>query len=122
MKTTEKVSCNIASEASYVYILSGQKLIENAKKWFILASFGKPKAFGQTVLPDKSALIGQKMVKMLKLKNSDATFKSNFQTMCLHIVLGHALHFPNFLLLLLLIYLLGDTCQDRSQVSDLKSL
>ena len=28
---TEKVSFNIASEASYVYILSGQKLIKNAK-------------------------------------------------------------------------------------------
>ena len=27
----KKVSFNIASEASYVYILSGQKLIENAK-------------------------------------------------------------------------------------------
>ena len=39
MKITEKVSFNIASEASYVYILSGQKLIKNGKKWFILASF-----------------------------------------------------------------------------------
>ena len=29
---TEKVSFIIASEASYVYILSGSKLIENAKK------------------------------------------------------------------------------------------
>ena len=29
--STEKVSFNIASEASYVYILSGQKLIKNAK-------------------------------------------------------------------------------------------
>ena len=28
---TEKVSFNIASEASYVYILSGQKLFKNAK-------------------------------------------------------------------------------------------
>ena len=28
---TEKVSFNIASEASYVYILSGQKLIKRAK-------------------------------------------------------------------------------------------
>ena len=28
---TEKVSFNIASEASYVYIWSGQKLIKNAK-------------------------------------------------------------------------------------------
>ena len=31
LKITEKVSFNIASEASYVYILSGQKLIENVK-------------------------------------------------------------------------------------------
>ena len=31
MKITEKVSFNIASEASYVYILSGQKFIKSAK-------------------------------------------------------------------------------------------
>ena len=31
LKITEKVSFNIASEANYVYILSGQKLIKNAK-------------------------------------------------------------------------------------------
>ena len=31
LKITEKVSFNIASEASYVYILSGQKLVQNAK-------------------------------------------------------------------------------------------
>ena len=31
LKITEKVSFNIASEASYVYNLSGQKLIKNAK-------------------------------------------------------------------------------------------
>ena len=31
LKTTEKVSFNIVSEGSYVYILSGQKLIKNAK-------------------------------------------------------------------------------------------
>ena len=31
LKITEKVSFNIASEASSVYILSGQKLIKNAK-------------------------------------------------------------------------------------------
>ena len=31
LKITEKVSFNIASEASYVYILSGQKLVKNAK-------------------------------------------------------------------------------------------
>ena len=31
LKITEKVSFKIASEASYVYILNGQKLIKNAK-------------------------------------------------------------------------------------------
>ena len=31
LKITEKVASNIASEASYVYILSGQKFIKNAK-------------------------------------------------------------------------------------------
>ena len=39
LKITEKVSFNIASEARHVYILSGQKLIKNAQKWSILASF-----------------------------------------------------------------------------------
>ena len=36
--------------------------------------FWKPEAFDQTVLPDRSVLIGQKLVKMPKLKNSNATF------------------------------------------------
>ena len=31
MKITEKVALNIASEASYDYILNGQKLTKNAK-------------------------------------------------------------------------------------------
>ena len=31
LKFTEKVAFDIASEASYVYILSGQKFIKNAK-------------------------------------------------------------------------------------------
>ena len=35
LKIIENVSFNIASEASYVFILSGQ--IQNAKKWSILA-------------------------------------------------------------------------------------
>ena len=73
---TEKVSFNIAS---YVYILSGQKLIKNAKKWSSLASFCNPKACGQTVLPDRSVLIGQKLVENAKIKKCDIL--SNFQTM-----------------------------------------
>ena len=50
LKITEKVAFSITSEASYIYILS------------------------QTVLPDRAILIEQKLVKMPKLKNSNATF------------------------------------------------
>ena len=39
LKITEKVSFNIASETSYVYILSGQKLIKNAKNGPFLRVF-----------------------------------------------------------------------------------
>ena len=38
-KSQKKVSFNIASEASYVYILSGQKFIKNDKQLFILGEF-----------------------------------------------------------------------------------
>ena len=58
-KITEKVAFNIASEASYIYILSGQKLIK-MPKMVNLASFWKSEAYGQTVLPDRSVLIVQK--------------------------------------------------------------
>ena len=44
----------MASEASYVYILSEQKFIKNAKKWYILAIFRKPETCCQLVLPDWS--------------------------------------------------------------------
>ena len=44
LKITEKVSFNIASEASYLYILSGQKIVH----------FERAEACGQTVLPDTS--------------------------------------------------------------------
>ena len=54
LKITGKVSFNIASKSSYVYILSGQKFIKNARKWSILASSGKPEACGETVLPARS--------------------------------------------------------------------
>ena len=63
----KKISFNIASEASYVYILSGQKLIK-MPKMANLASFWKPEACGQTVLPDRSVLIGQKLVENAKMQ------------------------------------------------------
>ena len=74
---TEKVSFNIASEASYVYILSGEKLIKNAQN----GPFWKPEACGQTVLPDRLVLIGQKLVENAKIKACKGDILSDFQTM-----------------------------------------
>ena len=66
-KSQKKVSFNIASEASYVYILSRQKLIKNAKNGRF-GEFWKLEACSQTVLPDRSVLIGQKSVKIAKIQ------------------------------------------------------
>ena len=57
----KKVSFNIASEASNVYILGGQKFIKECQKWPVLATFWKPDACSQTVLPDRSILKRQKI-------------------------------------------------------------
>ena len=54
--------------------MSGQKLIENAKN-------GPPKACGQTVLPDWSVLIGQKLVENAKIKTFQWDILGDFQTM-----------------------------------------
>ena len=61
LKITEKVAFNSASEASYVYILSGQKFINNVKNGPFWRVLRKPEACGQTVLPDRSLVIGQKI-------------------------------------------------------------
>ena len=81
LKITEKVSFNIASKASYVYILSGQKLLKNAKNGAFWWVFWKLEACGQTVLPDRSVLIGQKLVENAKIQNLKCDILSNFQTM-----------------------------------------
>ena len=52
----KKVSFNIASEASYVYILNGQKLIKNAKKisfWRIFDSVTRQVNFNRTKIGGK---------------------------------------------------------------------
>ena len=46
-----------------------------------LKSFWKPEACGQTVLPDRSVLIGQKLVENAKIQNFKCYILSNFQTM-----------------------------------------
>ena len=59
---------------SYIYILSGQKFIKSAKM-VNLASFWKPVACGQTVLPDMSILVGQKLMENAEIEKSFAIFQ-----------------------------------------------
>ena len=75
LKIFKKISFKIASETSYVYLLSGQKLLKNAKN----GQFSKTRGLSKTVLPDMSKLIGQIWLKLSKLKNSNATFWVNFK-------------------------------------------
>ena len=66
LKITEKVSY-FSSEASYVYILSGQKFSKMPKNGDFLS---------HAVLPDRALLIGRKLVENAKIK----TFKcDNFE-------------------------------------------
>ena len=76
LKITEKVAYNIASEANYVYILSGQKFIKNAKN----GHFWKPEACSQIVLPDRSILITQ-IGGNAKIKNLKCDILGDFQTL-----------------------------------------
>ena len=69
------------SEARFVYILNGQKLIKNAKNGPFWRVFAKPEACGQTVLPDRSVLIGQKLVENAKIQKFKCDILSNFRTL-----------------------------------------
>ena len=55
--------------------------MKNPKKWSNLASLWKPEACGQAVLPDRSVLIGQKLVENDKIQKFKCDILSNFQTM-----------------------------------------
>ena len=48
----------------------------------ILASFWKPEACGQTELPDRSVLIGQKLVENAKIEKFKCDILGDFQTLC----------------------------------------
>ena len=48
----------------------------------ILVSFWKLEAWGQTVLPDRSVLIGQKLVENAKIQKFKCDILGDFQTMC----------------------------------------
>ena len=66
-KSQKKVAFKIASEAKFTF-LSGQKFIKNAKNYPIVAIFRKSETCGQTVLPDRSILSRQKLVKTAKIE------------------------------------------------------
>ena len=55
LKMPKKAYINIVSEASFLYILSGQNFIKNAKNGQF-GDFLKSYVYGQTVLPDRSTL------------------------------------------------------------------
>ena len=64
----------------------GQKLMKNAKKWSIMASFWKSKACGQTMLLDRSVLLGHKLVENTQIEKLKWDILSNFQTSLLKIM------------------------------------
>ena len=67
LKSIEKVSFNIASEASYVYILRGQKLIKNAKNapfWQVFVNLKLANSVTRQVSFYRTKIVG-------KCKNSD---------------------------------------------------
>ena len=68
------------SAAKYVYIFSGQKFIKDVKNAPFSEFFKKREACGQTVLPDRSILIGQKLVENAKIKKFKWNILDDFQT------------------------------------------
>ena len=86
LKLTEKRyhSTLRAKRATFTFCLD-KKFIKKCQKWSILASFWKPEACGQAVIPDRLVLIGQKWWKMPKFKRED------FQTTVSLLVSGQPL-------------------------------
>ena len=68
----------MASEASYVYILSGQKFIKNTKTGPFLTSFCKLDTCGQTLLPDRSVFVGQKLMENAKIEKLKCDILGDF--------------------------------------------
>ena len=56
-----------------------------------MASFWKPEASGQTVLPDRSVLIGQKLVENVKIQMGHFEWFSNNDTQSVDILLPNAM-------------------------------
>ena len=85
LKITEKVAFNIASEASYVYILSGQKLIKMPK----MVHFGEfLKILRLNSVTRQVAFITRKLVENAKIQKLKLDILSDFQTLCKDILLN----------------------------------
>ena len=75
-KSKKKYPFNIASEASYVYFLSVQKFVKNAKNGPFWQVFDNLK-LAVKHWPDRSLLIGQKLVEIEKLQMRHFEWFSN---------------------------------------------
>ena len=77
-----------------------------------MASFWKPEACGQTVLPDKTVLVGKKLVENDKIQKFKCDILSNFQTMCECVKISLFHWFPR---LKLFLPITQKGCQTRHQ-------
>ena len=84
LKITEKVSFKIASEASYVYILSGQKLIQSAKN----GDFSKTLSLLSNSVTRHVTWKGQKLVENAKINQFKRDILGDFQAMKRSLRLG----------------------------------
>ena len=81
LKITEKVSFNIASEASYVYILSVQKLIKKSQKWYF-GEFFKTLSLRSNSVTRHVTFNRTKIGGNAKIQNFKCDILSDFQTLC----------------------------------------
>ena len=81
LKITGKVALKIASEASYVYFLSGQKLIKNAKNGPFWRVFENLKFAVKQCYQTGQFLIGQKLVENAKIQKFKCDILNDFQTL-----------------------------------------
>ena len=76
LKIFKKISFKIASEASYVYLLSGQKLLKNAKKWPI---FENPR-LEQNSVTRHVKINWTNMIETVKIEKLKCDILGEFQT------------------------------------------
>ena len=76
-KSTKKSHLKLrAKRATFTFWVDKSWL--KCQKWSILTRFWKPEACGQTVLPDRSVLIVQKLVEKAKIQKFKCDVLSNF--------------------------------------------